>query len=166
MTDTTLLHDEDAAGLDLAVACRLLHHYKQAVDRAGLRGAAAPPDLPEINWPGLASRYKQLIEKHLVESAQNPLQVRALYQFAVFALLDEQLGDLFGYGVIVDDEANRAQALRALMSIGEFVNEAEIDEAIDRERKTPLPAGSHGSYILDQMRAALDRIQAGKGEAA
>lgn len=166
MRDKTLLHDDDAVGLDLAIACRLLHHYKHAIDRAGRRGAAAVPELPEINWLDLSSRYKRLIEKHLIESADNSLQVRALYQFAAFALLDEQLGELFGYGPIVDDEANRAQASRALMAIGQFVNEAEIGEAIDRERKTPLPVDSHGSYILDQVRAALDRIQAGKGDAA
>jgi hypothetical protein len=165
MSGTTRLHDDDAGALELAIACRLLHHYKHAIERAENRGAAVS-GLPEVVWLDIAKRHERLIDEHLRASAENPLQVRALHQFAAFALLDEQIGDLFGYGPIVDDEANRAQALRALMAIGQFVNEAEIDEAIDRERKTPLPDGSHGSYILDQMRAALDRIQAGKGGAA
>jgi hypothetical protein len=140
MTDTTLLHDDDAGGLDLAIACRLLHHYRHAIDRAGKRGVALP-ELPEVNWADIASRYKRLIDEHLVTSAENPLQVRALHQFAAFALLDEQLGNLFGYGPIVDDEENRAEAVRALTAIGQFINEAEIN-------------------------ATIDRIQAGKGDAA
>ena len=165
MTDSTLLHDEDAAGLDLAIACRLLHHFKHAVDRAMLRGADLT-GLPVVNWPDLESMYLKLVDQHLTEVPQNPLQVAALHRFATFALLDEQLGKLSGAGPIVTDDKNRAEAISALLAIKEFVDDAEIGEAVDRGRKAPLPAGSHGNYILDQMRAALDRIAAGKGDIA
>jgi hypothetical protein len=106
--------------------------------------------------------HARLVEKHLIEVVQNPLQVGALHRFATFALLDEQLGKLSGAGPIVGDDKNRAEAICALLAINDFVGDAEINEAITRERKLPLPADSYGVHVLDKMRAALDDIQAGK----
>jgi len=158
-TRDEILHDPVAAALGQATALRLLHHYRHALEKAALHGADLS-ELPQFEWRReIADRYARVLDSALPECAENGLQAKALHQFAAFALIDEEIGTLSGWGTL--DDQNRGQALRALLAIGDFMNRVEIDEAVERERKLPLPADSFGARILDEVRSALDRVAGG-----
>ena len=135
-TRDEILHDPVAAALGQATALRLLHHYRHALEKAALHGADLS-ELPQFEWRReIADRYARVLDSALPECAENGLQAKALHQ-------------------------NRGQALRALLAIGDFMNRVEIDEAVERERKLPLPADSFGARILDEVREAIDRMAGG-----
>ncbi|MGH9591841.1 MAG: hypothetical protein ACRD5L_02025, partial [Bryobacteraceae bacterium] len=91
------MYDQIAGRLNLAIACRLLHHVKHAIDRSRRRGVDVS-GLPDIDWPAIRDRHQELIDHAIPEEAENALQVCALHHFAAFLLIDSQIGDLFGHG--------------------------------------------------------------------
>lgn len=155
--------DYHAAVAAEALALRCLSHYRSArnsVENYGgdLSHLVEPPAFDEID-----ARYAERVHIVINEPPDTTSSEVAYLELAELIISDEISGH---EGRVMSHEEDLCCVQQILHWIIRKANNRGISEAIDRERKTPLPADSHGSYILDQMRAALDRIQAGKGGAA
>jgi hypothetical protein len=131
--DNLLLKDATAAGIAHAVAWRLFYNYLHARERAETSGADVSR-LPSMPWSEVDSRYRALVDEWLGETPDTARAVRAFVDFATATLIDRQISELFDVGSIVGDEQDREHAIRALMAIGNWLNQKEVAEYASKAR--------------------------------
>jgi hypothetical protein len=174
MTDTTTKaapardpdhdHDEHASGLYRAMALRFYCRYVDMRKHAEYRGS----DLKGLHGVlptalNASDQYKAEVEEWLLETPATVDAALAMVEFAAVIAADKLVGEALRESGPVSDEMDAFHQMTALAAVGALLNERAMGEWLERERKKPLPDGSHGSHVLDQVRAALDGIQAGKG---
>lgn len=155
--------DYHAAVAAEALALRCLSRYASARSKVEYHGGdlshlVEPPAFDDID-----ARYAEQVRIVTTEQPDTASSELAYLELVEIIIADEISGH---EGRVMSHDADLCCAQQIVQWIIRAANNRDISEAIDRERKTPLPADSHGSYILDQMRAALDRIQAGEGGTA
>jgi hypothetical protein len=161
---TALNPDPQAAAAAEALALRRLSSYRAAKSAVEHYGGDASQMLEPPEYHDLEARYAEAMRTVVLEPPET-----ASSELAYLELVEAIVTDAVApnrEGPLMGRDEDLCCALQILNWLHRLANDRDISEAIAKERKTPLPADSHGSYILDQMRAALDRIQAGKGDAA
>ena len=121
-------HDLVGAGINHAIAYRLLFNFLQARDRAKRQGADVA-DLPEISWPVVDGQYRKLVDEWLPEGPDTITSARAYIDLATVILIDRQLTEHFSIGTIGGDEKDHDVAVRALMAVGSWLDKREGIEA-------------------------------------
>jgi hypothetical protein len=124
-------HDRIGAGINRAIAYRLLFNYLQARERAEEQGAdvAGLPKMEREGWAKINERYQELVENWLPELPDSITSARAFIDLAGVILIDRTLSDLFNVGTIVLPEKDSEIALRALTAIGNWLDRREAHEA-------------------------------------
>jgi hypothetical protein len=122
-------HDLIAAGINHAIAYRLLFNFLQARDQAKEQGADVA-GLPDMDWPTVSDHYWKLVDEGLPEGCDTIKSARAFVDLATVILLDRQLTKHFKIGTIGGDEKDNDIAVRALMAVGDWLDKSEIAEAV------------------------------------
>lgn len=132
--DPILQQSPQAAAIDLALAYRALFSYWRAVDRAKDHGADVR-DMPSaLPWDQISSRYRNLIEDWLPETANSAMDAIALVDFVTVLLHDEALGDYFQSGMLLAPETERMHMLKALEVLSGWTNKIGIAEMVAARR--------------------------------
>ena len=127
-------HDRIGAGINHAIAYRLLFNYLQARERAEEQGAdvSGLPKMEREGWREIDSRYQGLVEEWLAELPDSIPSARAFIDLAGVILIDRTLSDLFNVGTIGGEERDRDIAIRALTAVGNWLDRREVAEAVPR----------------------------------
>jgi hypothetical protein len=120
--------DRVAAGINHAIAYRLLFNFLQARMRAKQQGADVA-GLPNMDWPVVDDRYRNLVDEWLPEGCDTITSARAFVDLATVILLDKTASELFSVGTIGGDEKDHDVAVRALMAVGSWLDKREGIEA-------------------------------------
>jgi hypothetical protein len=156
--------DTQAAAAAEAMALRRLSAYRAARDSVEYHGGDVSQLLEPPEYHDLELRYAEATRNVILEPPDT-----ASSELAYLELVEAIIADAASShreGPVMGADEDLCCALQILGWLRRSANDRDISAGIAEARKTPLPPDSHGSYILDQMRAALDRIQAGKGDAA
>ena len=120
--------DPVAAGINHAIAYRLLFNFLQARDQAKEQGADVA-GLPDMDWPTVSEHYQKLVDEWLPEGPDTIRSARAYIDLATVILLDKTASELFSVGTIGGDEKDHDIAVRALMAVGAWLDKREGIEA-------------------------------------
>ena len=121
-------HDLVGAGINHAIAYRLLFNFLQARMRAKQQGANVA-GLPDISWPVVDDHYRKLVNEWLAEGPDTIRSARAYIDLATVILIDKTASELFSVGTIGGDEKDHDIAVRALMAVGSWLDKREGIEA-------------------------------------
>jgi hypothetical protein len=120
--------DPVAAGINHAIAYRLLFNFLQARMQAKEQGANVA-GLPDMDWPTVIEHYQKLLDEWLPEKPDTIRSARAFVDLATVILIDRQLTEHFSIGTIGGDEKDHDIAVRALMAVGTWLDKREGIEA-------------------------------------
>ena len=121
-------HDRVGAGINHAIAYRLLFNFLQASMHAKEQGADVA-GLPDMDWPTVSEHYQKLVDEWLPEGPDTITSARAYIDLATVILIDRQLTEHFSIGTIGGDEKDHDVAVRALMAVGAWLDKREGIEA-------------------------------------